>query len=142
MPRSGPRLEAAFASRNNVQDKDEPETSVNDPSRRSACQALVLAFPTLSFLTATTPLPAAAALLQFPCPTLKNRYHFMRAGLSELEADDLIASNALFLTNRENALVDSPQARQPILEACRIMRQAGQTPTVAYHSLAASKYIV
>lgn len=114
---------------------DDDDGTVDDPSRRQAF--LAAAVPTLSLLS--TPLPALAALLQFPCPNLKNRYHFMRAGLSELEAEDLYASNALFLTNRENALVDSNEARKPIIEACRIMRDAGQLPTVAYHSLAASK---
>ena len=114
------------------------ESAVDDPSRRQAWTILAAAVPTtLSLLSA--PLPAPAALLQFPCPKLKNRYHFMRAGQSELEADDLYASNALFLTNRENALVDSNEARKPIIEACRLMRDAGQLPTVAYHSLAASK---
>ena len=116
-------------------DDDDDENTVDDPSRRQAF--LAAALPTLSLLG--TPLPAHAALLQFPCPNLKNRYHFMRAGLSELEAEDLYASNALFLTNRENALVDSNEARKPIIEACRIMRDAGQLPTLAYHSLAASK---
>ena len=60
----------------------------------------------------------------------------MRAGLSELEAEDIYASNALFLTNRENSLVD--EAQQAIVDACQKMKDAGQSPTVAYHSLAAN----
>ena len=62
----------------------------------------------------------------------------MRAGLSELEADDIYASNALFLTNRENALSDKRSVQQSILQACQKMKDAGQLPTVAYHSLAAN----
>ena len=80
--------------------------------------------------------PTRAALLQFPCAKLKNRYHFMRAGMSALEAEGIYASNALFLTNRENALADD--ARDSVLDACRVMREAGEVPTVAYHSLAAN----
>jgi len=79
----------------------------------------------------------AGGLLQFPvtpaCP-LKNIYHFIRAGPSELEIQGIYSTNALFLTNRENALHPSGVA---ILEqALEQIRK--QPPTIAYHSLAAN----
>lgn len=96
----------------------------------------------------TTPPPPAHAggLLQFPVggagpasQPLKNRYHFMRAGPSELEMDGIYSTNPLFLTNRENAM-DEESGRALVLEAlAKIKRDAaGLSPTVAYHSLAAN----
>eukprot|EP00977_Amphora_coffeiformis_P011144 scaffold2657_cov89-Amphora_coffeaeformis.AAC.38 len=109
------------------------DNNVFQPSRRQWLSSV--AAVTSSTLLLPT-MPSHAALLQFPCAKLKNRYHFMRAGTSELEAEGIYASNALFLTNRENALTD--QAQDSVVQACRIMREAGELPTVAYHSLAAN----
>jgi hypothetical protein len=111
--------------------------NISDPTRRQVWKSVAAAVISSSV---GWPTPAAhAGLLQFPCAQLKNRYHFMRAGLSELEADDIFASNALFLTNRENCLaLDHREVEQALVLACQKMKDANQLPTVAYHSLAAN----
>jgi hypothetical protein len=84
----------------------------------------------LSWMAATTslaldpPLPAKAELVQFPCApgTLRNTYHFMRAGQSLLEAQNVWGTNPLFLTNRENAL--SNVGIHQVQEACRVLDDA------------------
>jgi hypothetical protein len=65
---------------------------------------------------------------------LKNIYHFLRAGPSELELQGIYSTNALFVTNRENAM--HPSGEAIIDQALEVMRQ--QPPTIAYHSLAAN----
>ena len=107
-----------------------------DSSSRRSFLTTALATPLLT-LTAS-PQPAHAGLIQFPVKTLKNRYHFMRAGLSELEADGIYSTNPLFLTNRENALDTSRTATKQVLEACAVIKASPNFPTVAYHSLAAN----
>ncbi|CAB9526129.1 Pfam:PGAM (Partial), partial [Seminavis robusta] len=83
--------------------------------------------------------PAHAGLMQFPCiRPLKNRYHFMRAGPSELEVNGVYSTNSLFITNRDNALADTPAARRIVLDACEVIKASPNFPTVAYHSLAAN----
>jgi hypothetical protein len=83
------------------------------------------------------PQPAVAGgLLQFPISEktqpLKNHYHLMRAGLSELEKDGIYSTNPLFLTNRENALF----RERDLNKAVEQLQQ--HPPTVVYHSLAAN----
>jgi broad specificity phosphatase PhoE len=113
---------------------DNEMTTAEDTSRR----ALFLQATTTALLTLTaTPPPAQAILLQFPCRDgLKNRYHFLRAGRSELEVDNIYSTNPLFLTNRENRMTD--EARRSIVQACQVLSESGDLPTVAYHSLAAN----
>ncbi len=42
--------------------------------------------------------PSNAGLVQFPCDyDLMNNYHFLRAGESMLESEDLISTNPLFM---------------------------------------------
>ena len=95
-----------------------------------------------SHLVSPTMQPAlAGGLLQFPIgpstQPLKNNYHFMRAGPSELEMDGIYSTNPLFLTNRENAM--HPSGEQLILKALEKMKRETELfPTVAYHSLAAN----
>jgi len=81
----------------------------------------------------------ARGLVQFPCNKVKlqNTYHFMRSGQSLLEERDILSTNPLFLTNRENALSDL--GIQQVEEACRhILSQEGATPTIVGYSLAAN----
>ena len=94
----------------------------------------------------SNPPPAnAGGLLQFPPgvgqnPPLKNKYHLMRAGQSELEAEDgIYSTNALFLTNRENQLDASVGIKQ-VSKAIQEIANAPSAlaPTVVYHSLAAN----
>ena len=87
------------------------------------------------------PLPAyAGGLLQFPIgpetQPLKNKYHFMRAGTSELEVEGIYSTNPLFLTNRENAMAE--EGEPLVNKAAEILRTTDQFPTIAYHSLAAN----
>lgn len=109
------------------------------PDRRSLFQQM-----TAVALSTTTwhPSPAhAGSLVQFPIgpetQRLKNRYHFMRAGLSELEDQHIYSTNPLFLTNRENAL--SPRGHDRIRDTIATLKSLEDGfPTIAYHSLAAN----
>ena len=60
----------------------------------------------LSSLEPTQPVHARG-LVQFPCTeSLGNTYHFMCAGQSLLDEQDIWSTNPLFVTNREAALSD------------------------------------
>jgi hypothetical protein len=150
------RVERNAHSKNDVNGNDDDKimmmTMIND----------IASFPTAAlnrrhFLAATAvgswsffilpTLPAhAGALLQFPVgketQLLKNKYHFMRAGLSDLEASGIYSTNALFLTNRENAMNDKGQ--RLVLQALESFKRSSDReeenfyPTIAYHSLAAN----
>ncbi|KAL7548434.1 hypothetical protein ACHAWF_011723, partial [Thalassiosira exigua] len=81
----------------------------------------------------------ARGLVRFPCKEpLLNTYHFLRAGASLLEVEDVWSTNPLFLTNREAAL--SELGEEQVREACRYLRAAGPdtVPTVVRYSLAAA----
>jgi len=76
-------------------------------------------------------------LVRFPCKEpLLNTYHFLRAGASLLELEDVWSTNPLFLTNREAAL--SEFGEEQVREACRFLISSGSTPTVVRYSLAAA----
>ncbi|KAL9186147.1 hypothetical protein ACHAXT_005385 [Thalassiosira profunda] len=79
----------------------------------------------------------ARGLVRFPCkePFL-NTYHFLRAGSSLLEVEDIWSTNPLFLTNREAALSEIGEAQ--VREACRYLKSTGSNPTVVRYSLAAA----
>lgn len=80
--------------------------------------------------------PAVADLIQFPITSnLKNTYHFMRAGESLLESQDIFSSNPLFLTNREDAL--SPLGLEQVQESCQILLSRDVNPSLVKFSLAA-----
>lgn len=80
---------------------------------------------------------AARGLVRFPCKEpLLNTYILMRAGTSLLEAEDILSTNPLFLTNREAAL--SEKGEDEVRRACNLMKMSGITPTVVRYSLAAS----
>jgi hypothetical protein len=89
-----------------------------DDTRRK----LLHSFPVAAAAMMMFPKPAAADLIQFPCSTLRNTYHLMRAGQSELEEQNRWGSNPLFLTNRENTLSSIGVAQ--VEEACQIMEEA------------------
>eukprot|EP00537_Pseudo-nitzschia_pungens_P007610 CAMPEP_0172360172 /NCGR_PEP_ID=MMETSP1060-20121228/4249_1 /TAXON_ID=37318 /ORGANISM="Pseudo-nitzschia pungens, Strain cf. cingulata" /LENGTH=793 /DNA_ID=CAMNT_0013082091 /DNA_START=186 /DNA_END=2567 /DNA_ORIENTATION=+ len=85
--------------------------------------------------------PANALLLRFPVndpstQPLKNKYHFLRAGTSELELEGIYSTNPLFLTNRDNAL--SQQGYDCLKDAISSLKKTSLPPTVVYHSLAAN----
>jgi hypothetical protein len=111
-------------------------------SRRQWFQQSIAGISTLatftSVTTTTNPSPAhAGGLLQFPVTTvpLKNKYHLIRAGTSELERDGIYSTNPLFLTNRENQM-DPKEGIAELQKAVTVIQQ--QPPTVVYHSLAAN----
>lgn len=88
-----------------------------------------------------TPPAFSAGLIQFPIgpdtQPLKNRYHFMRAGPSELEFDGIYSTNALFLTNRENGM--HPSGEKLVIEALKKLKtETDAFPTIVFHSLAAN----
>lgn len=82
------------------------------------------------------PKKANAGLVQFPCDyKLMNTYHLMRAGESILESQDILSTNPLFLTNREDAL--SIVGKEQVEKACRDMANRDINPSVVKYSLAA-----
>ena len=65
-------------------------------SRRSLINAAINVGTVTMILTKTQ--PSNAGLVQFPCTyDLMNQYHIMRAGESQLESQDIISTNPLFL---------------------------------------------
>ena len=78
----------------------------------------------------------AMGLVQFPCPKgeLANTYHILRAGQSLMEAQDILCTNALFLTNHEDALSELGVVQ--VEQACEEMRVRGINPSVVKYSLA------
>mmetsp|Transcript_9952 Transcript_9952/g.12541 ORF Transcript_9952/g.12541 Transcript_9952/m.12541 type:complete len:498 (+) Transcript_9952:98-1591(+) len=80
--------------------------------------------------------PSNAGLVQFPCKyDLMNTYHLMRAGESMLESQDIISTNPLFLTNRDDAL--SSTGIEQVEAACIDMIKHDEYPSVVKYSLAA-----
>ena len=114
-----------------------PQYFETDPplSRRNALQAaLISSYVACGFNFFME--PALADLIQFPITyPLKNTYHFMRAGESLLESQDIISTNPLFLTNREDAL--SPNGVNQVQEACRYLVSQDVNPSLVKFSLAA-----
>jgi broad specificity phosphatase PhoE len=104
-------------------------------SRRNALQAaLISSYVACGFHFFIE--PALADLIQFPITyPLKNTYHFMRAGESLLESQDIMSTNPLFLTNREDAL--SPNGVNQVQEACRYLVSQDVNPSLVKFSLAA-----
>ena len=108
-----------------------PNTNRNTARRRflqsSLASSLALVLPSMSL---------AVGLAQFPQTSpFSNAYHFMRIGTTLLEEEDIWSTNALFLTNREDAL--SPTGQEQVVSACRLLKEPQQCPTVVRHSLAA-----
>lgn len=96
---------------------------------------LLLSLPILAAIG--IPQPVKAEWVRFPATKgLGNKYHFMRAGQSLLEEANILATNPMFLTNRDNAL--SSAGREQVQEACRIMEVQGINPSVVKFSLAAN----
>jgi len=96
---------------------------------------LLLSMPILAAIG--FPQPVKAEWVRFPATKgLGNKYHFMRAGQSLLEEANILATNPMFLTNRDNAL--SSAGREQVQEACRIMEVQGINPSVVKFSLAAN----
>uniref|UniRef100_A0A7S2UCM5 Uncharacterized protein n=1 Tax=Attheya septentrionalis TaxID=420275 RepID=A0A7S2UCM5_9STRA len=93
-----------------------------------------------SIMTTTTTrnsMANAMGLIRFPCTEgLGNTYHFLRAGESLLEAQNVWSTNPLFLTNREAALSD--HGMEQVKEACGRFETEKIVPTVVRYSLAAN----
>ena len=79
----------------------------------------------------------ARGLARFPCKDpLLNTYHFMRAGSSLLEEENIWSTNPLFLTNREASLSEFGESQ--VRNACNMLLSAGASPTLVRYSLAAA----
>jgi len=79
----------------------------------------------------------ARGLVRLPCKyRLGNTYHFVRAGQSLLEEENVLSTNPLFLTNREAAL--SELGAEQIRKACRMISDDNVRPTIVRYSLAAA----
>jgi len=119
--------------------RHEPETQEQPCANR---RTFLLTLPSAPCITAialaSNARPASArGLVQFPCKyTLMNIYHFMRSGQSLLEESDILSTNPLFLTNRENGLSDV--GTQQVEAACQYLKPQGISPTIVGYSLAAN----
>uniref|UniRef100_A0A7S1BT06 Uncharacterized protein n=1 Tax=Corethron hystrix TaxID=216773 RepID=A0A7S1BT06_9STRA len=105
-----------------------------DPRRRR-----LLAAPWLSVLSPSLlPCPALAQLVQFPPRgDFLNIYHFMRAGESVHLSQGIVATNALYLTNREeNSL--TPRGEAQVREAVQMLKSEAMAPTLVEYSIAAN----
>jgi len=115
------------------------DDAVDLPDRRNLFQITAAT----AFASVVSPSPAhAGSLVLFPVGSntqiLKNRYHFMRAGLSELEEQSIYSTNPLFLTNRENELSSTGES-VVLNQALKTLKSLEDGfPTIAYHSLAAN----
>lgn len=89
-----------------------------------------------SFLLPPSTPAQARGLVQFPCTHLENTYHFIRAGQSLMEQDDIWSTNPLFLTNRDSAL--SEEGIQQVEATCQSLKEGGVNPTIVMYTLAAS----
>ena len=123
--------------------RDEPSSPSSSPSaltRPAFFRSVgIMAASTASELVMNPPEEASAGLIQFPCVKLQNTYHLLRAGQSLLEEDDILATNPLFLTNRECALSDL--GIQQIEQVCDYLNSGDDVvsaPTVVRHSFAAA----
>lgn len=78
----------------------------------------------------------AMGLVQFPCKpgSLANTYHMMRAGESGLEAEGILSTNPLFMTNRDDAL--TPIGMAQVEEVCNKLLSLDINPSVVKYSLA------
>ena len=78
----------------------------------------------------------AMGLVQFPCKpgSLSNTYHMMRAGESRLEAEGILSTNPLFLTNQDDSL--SERGKVQVEATCNEMLAMGINPSVVKYSLA------
>ncbi|KAL3758579.1 hypothetical protein ACHAWU_008333 [Discostella pseudostelligera] len=79
---------------------------------------------------------SAMGLVQFPCQPdyLANTYHMMRAGESRLEAEGILSTNPLFLTNQDDSLSDLGKIQ--VEASCNEMLVLGINPSVVKYSLA------
>ena len=128
---------ANASSKNDEEDnRSKTDNASNSLSRTEFIQSLGVISTSLGI----NPSPASAGLIQFPCnKPLANTYHLMRAGQSLLEAEDIWATNPLFLTNRECALSDL--GIRQVEEACRYLNDPStgvSAPTIVRHSFAAN----
>jgi hypothetical protein len=127
---------ASQASSDNDQESESDSTcsSSISRSRRNMLFSLPLCTAAAAF---GRPQPAQAKLVQFPCTEgLMNTYHFMRAGESLLEEQNMWGTNPLFLTNREAAL--SSKGINQVHQACQVMEEAGLDLSVVKFPIAAN----
>mmetsp|Transcript_2147 Transcript_2147/g.3180 ORF Transcript_2147/g.3180 Transcript_2147/m.3180 type:complete len:593 (-) Transcript_2147:174-1952(-) len=79
----------------------------------------------------------ASGLLQFPLTRpLSNTYHFMRAGESLMEANNILSTNPLFVTNREHAL--SPRGVNQVEKVIQLFEQNNIILSNIRYAIAAS----
>ena len=120
------------AKTNFQQRKEQQDSKKNKVTRRSMLKAV----PLITTSMLMKPHPSRAGLVQFPCTyNLMNTYHLMRAGESLLESQDIMSTNPLFLTNRDDAL--SPYGIEQVEAACIDMMNHDVNPSVLRYSLAA-----
>ncbi|KAK1738386.1 phosphoglycerate mutase family protein [Skeletonema marinoi] len=122
------------------EDNNEGLSEPLEDSRRSFVKNGFITLTTAAFTGGSLFVSEAGArgLVRFPCKDqpLLNTYHFMRAGSSLLEVEDVWSTNPLFLTNREAAL--SEKGEDEVRRACNLLKNMGVTPTIVRYSLAAS----
>jgi broad specificity phosphatase PhoE len=119
-------------------EQEESHQPLNINQRRSFLISIAAPLAATTLVCQNQEPAFARGLVQFPCKKekLQNTYHFMRSGQSLLEERDILSTNPLFLTNRENALSDL--GIEQVEEACRYIKAQEGTPTIVGYSLAAN----
>lgn len=140
MPRSSSFVSSSADDKdvsNRVGNQDDRSIASNFPSRRNILLSSAMLCGALTGLS-FQPQPARAELIQFPCEdgTLRNTYHFMRAGQSLLEEENLWGTNPMFLTNRENSI--SELGVEQVQQACQLLEQADLSLSRVQFPLAAN----
>jgi hypothetical protein len=124
---------------NNDKNNNKNKAAVTRRETISKASSFLLAATSASmgiFTTNSQPANAGPGLVQFPCNyKLMNTYHFMRSGESLLESENILSSNPLFLTNRNDAL--SEVGIGQVEAACVDMMEHGVNPSVLKYGLAA-----
>ncbi|GKY99871.1 hypothetical protein MPSEU_000940800 [Mayamaea pseudoterrestris] len=141
----------------NANDRDSlMACSSDDENIPASCKRRRLFFITSLAIVSSLYLPQqqtvapalARGLVMFPCKpgSLHNTYHFLRSGTSMMESQDILSTNPLFLTNRNDDAL-SLLGQEQVLEACQELLIANANvesstqsllPTLIVHSLAAS----
>lgn len=112
-------------------------TQVVQNRRSFLARGTLISTVTSSAIFTATTIANARGLVMFPCKTpLLNKYHFLRAGVSFLESENIMSTNPLFLTNREAAL--SELGEEQVRGACTFLASSGTAPTIVRYSLAAA----
>lgn len=93
---------------------------LSDSATSSSRRALLAGVVSLAVAGQCAPPPAQAALVQFPCAELRNKYILIRAGESYSESQDTILTNPAWKTSMAAGLSERGKA-QASAAPCRLL---------------------